>query len=581
MVIWGGKNWEYDMKLRIIFSLWVTLFSLGQSHSKPLTFDEVTLTDFSRRVFQSCPIRFATLVGDGAQGSWGSDEKAFETYEEFSAALNAFCLKQAKDSSFRDKDQWFERYVPRIREASGIEHKPFVQKAIIPNGSEVLFCGDLHGSIHSLLRTLWRLRIQGYLNDDFKIRKPNFYMVFCGDYVDRGKDGCEVIYAICKLKDANWKNVFVLRGNHEEEVTSKIYGFLGNGDSQDKTETEIGKKFGAANFAKAEGLVREWYSCLPYALFLNNMTDSWIQCCHGGVEKKYSPKAFIKAHGKLFQQLSKKDQEAGLNWSDIVIGKSDDNLGYLAGDPITGQPVQGIAFNNLRGRGWVTSVGYVEDYLRDNGLKALIRGHADQFMWLKMFFPQSEIKGELGVWVDSDGQGSLNSGGTVFVSLKGGKYKFQNDSDATGNNYFNGPYNWRKVLSDGDLANPEGFLLRNYCPIYTLTHAYESRSLVREEGYGIVKMSGEYEAWRFKAYPYVFADILAVMKDRYIDSIGMSDHASEESSLRAGSSQDQLPLLTMRFAMKKPSRSLLPSFAGADADEAEIMQPNLRDFLRR
>lgn len=580
------------MEARIFFRfLIVLILSFSQGYCiKSLDFENLTITDFTRRVFQRCPIRFGVVLPEkeGVVSAWRENEKAFQDYDEFAAGLRAFCDKQALDNVFNRIGAWAGKRDERLR--AGMEHKPFVQKAVIPDGSEVFVCGDLHGSIYSLKRTLWRLRIQGYLGDDFKIRKPNFYMIFCGDYVDRGKDGCEVIYVISKLKTANWNNVFALRGNHEEEISSKKYGFLGAGEVGDRAETELMKKFGKDpkfKFDAAEKLIKEWYSCLPYALFLDNGTNSWIQCCHGGVEKTYAPKDFIRASEKWFQQLivdpktkkDPKDQTEGLNWSDVVIGKEDDTLGYKF-DPKSGLKVEGIVWNEYRGRGWVTTVGYVGNYLQENGLKALIRGHADQFMWFKMFFSNSDIKGtpgtSLGDWlernVNNDG---INGNGNLYVTRGRTRYKFQLDEDCCGGNdeirmYPNGPFNWRKVLMAEDLANPDGFLLSNYVPIYTLTNAYESRSLKGEEGYGIIHMNGLYENWLFKAYPYVFEDQVVAMDGKYIESLEISEGASEERALMAGSSQDLSPLLKMKFM-----RSTLWD------DEAEVMQGELEAFLKR
>ena len=42
------------------------------------------------------------------------------------------------------------------------------------------------------------------------------YMVFLGDYVDRGFYGTEVLYTIMMLKIANPEKVILLRGNHED-----------------------------------------------------------------------------------------------------------------------------------------------------------------------------------------------------------------------------------------------------------------------------------------------------------------------------------------------------------------------------
>ncbi len=80
---------------------------------------------------------------------------------------------------------------------------------IAPNG-EALVIGDLHGSLESLKTVL---KGSGFLN---KINnQTDAYMIFLGDYGDRGPHSTEVYYVILSLKLAYPKQVILLRGNHE------------------------------------------------------------------------------------------------------------------------------------------------------------------------------------------------------------------------------------------------------------------------------------------------------------------------------------------------------------------------------
>ena len=49
--------------------------------------------------------------------------------------------------------------------------------------------------------------------------------LFLGDYVDRGKQGLEVICLLLAYKVKYPENFFLLRGNHECNSISRIYGF--------------------------------------------------------------------------------------------------------------------------------------------------------------------------------------------------------------------------------------------------------------------------------------------------------------------------------------------------------------------
>lgn len=51
------------------------------------------------------------------------------------------------------------------------------------------------------------------------------YIIYAGDYVDRGAWGVELVLAIATLKLAMPAAVFMLRGNHESDMCTKYYGF--------------------------------------------------------------------------------------------------------------------------------------------------------------------------------------------------------------------------------------------------------------------------------------------------------------------------------------------------------------------
>lgn len=159
---------------------------------------------------------------------------------------------------------------------------PFVQKLNIPANSVVSFHGDLHGDIHSLLAYVKTLQKKGYMDstDAFKIAKNNFYMVFLGDYVDRGRYGVEVLYTIMRLKIANPDRVFMVRGNHEDAEVCNQYGF----------RSEFNNKFG--NHTMAYNYTCHIYDFLPVALYLGTGND-YIQCCHGGIEMGFDPSKLL------------------------------------------------------------------------------------------------------------------------------------------------------------------------------------------------------------------------------------------------------------------------------------------------
>jgi hypothetical protein len=162
----------------------------------------------------------------------------------------------------------------------------YVEKLIVPSDAIIAIHGDFHGDIRALNRFIETFAKQGFLdeNDPFKIKDKNFYILFLGDYVDRGWYGAEVIYTILRLKNENPDRVFMVRGNHEEIDLNKHYGFC----------EEIVKKFGSSDLIMKIG---QFYNFLPLALYIGAGTSNAyniIQCCHGGIEIGFDPRPLLE-----------------------------------------------------------------------------------------------------------------------------------------------------------------------------------------------------------------------------------------------------------------------------------------------
>ena len=168
--------------------------------------------------------------------------------------------------------------------------QPFAQKLDLQPGSELIFHGDFHGDCHSLMLELETLQQEGYLDDQFKIIKPNVSMVFLGDYVDRGLHGAEVMFTLFRLKLANPDRLFIVRGNHEDLKTASRYGFLD--ECLVKFSEKKGQRFLKTDFQQIGNL----YDVMPVVLYVG-CGDNYLQCCHGGMEPGYNPSKLLKDQG--------------------------------------------------------------------------------------------------------------------------------------------------------------------------------------------------------------------------------------------------------------------------------------------
>lgn len=167
------------------------------------------------------------------------------------------------------------------------------QKLVLPQKALVAIHGDMHGDIHSLNAFINDCVRRGYLdaNNPFKIAHPAFYILFLGDYVDRGWYGCEVLYTVARLKNENPNRVFMVRGNHEDLQLNDRYGFT----------QELNAKCNSKECIK---LCARFYELLPVVLYMGT-NGNYVQCCHGGIEIGFNPRLLLgSSHQRCFQAIS-------------------------------------------------------------------------------------------------------------------------------------------------------------------------------------------------------------------------------------------------------------------------------------
>lgn len=185
---------------------------------------------------------------------------------------------------------WVYSSMPLFTDGKAQIFESYIEKIEIPTNAIVAMHGDLHGDVHAINRFIETFLQRGYLDEEnpFRIKDKNFYMVFLGNYVDRGWYGPEVIYTILRLKNENRDRVFMVRGNHEDIVLScNGYGF---GD-------ELQKKFSPVAARRLMPRIGYVYSVLPLALYVAaGMPDkrNVIQCCHGGIEIGVNPQPLLE-----------------------------------------------------------------------------------------------------------------------------------------------------------------------------------------------------------------------------------------------------------------------------------------------
>jgi len=180
---------------------------------------------------------------------------------------------------------------------------PFVQRLTFAVGDEIAQWGDLHGGFHSLINTLSDLQTKGKLNDQLRVTDPNYYLMFLGDFVDRGMYGVEVVYTVMQLKILNPNNVILARGNHESIALNLEQGVSG-GFAQELS-LKLRRHGGYNQQAR---FIEIFYNLLPEACFINKETLA----CHGGLDLAYDSSTLVgQADPKIqFELITEKNYDA-------------------------------------------------------------------------------------------------------------------------------------------------------------------------------------------------------------------------------------------------------------------------------
>ena len=211
-----------------------------------------------------------------------------------------------------------------------------MQAMVIPEkdakDAKIFVIGDIHCSYDKFLAQIQQMReLNCFVSPRSLLLKPNQYLVFTGDYADRGLQGTEVFMLAMGLKRLNPQQVFLGRGNHEQEVIANRYGFFND------ELNRFGAAIGEETVIKDKFLVL--FSHLPVALFLGTRrkdgTVSFGMFNHAALPTnrfydtdankfiKETIKGALEKQGVVYTKETKLSLESGLMWGDYISGKTD------------------------------------------------------------------------------------------------------------------------------------------------------------------------------------------------------------------------------------------------------------------
>jgi hypothetical protein len=270
----------------------------------------------------------------------------------------------------------------------------YVIKKNVSDNSKIGIIGDLHGNVHALCNNLNRLKKEKFFkqDSDFELSE-NHYLIFLGDYTDRGFQGIEVLQTLLLLKNKNWDNVILLRGNHEDlgQNNAAHFGLI---------SVELMHKYNTFDKNKFIVSLDEFYNTLPSALFLSNSkAQEYIQFSHGGIgayqqdNQYYTFKNLLDLKGNTtFECIN--DFHYGFSWLDFEKKNQfihcTDEIRVKNGLKASNLPTENAFFHNIL---W-------SQYKNLNlQLKAIFRGHQHSDFGLKLF-EKNQKEGDPMNWRD-------------------------------------------------------------------------------------------------------------------------------------------------------------------------------------
>lgn len=107
-----------------------------------------------------------------------------------------------------------------------------LEKPVMTGRLPCMVVGDLHGNKKALDFITYMRR---------SLSCPQ--ILFLGDYVDRGNASVDVLISLFEMKRQDWKNIILLRGNHESPEMNRKYGFFDDIDQNEELLADVTSVF--------------------------------------------------------------------------------------------------------------------------------------------------------------------------------------------------------------------------------------------------------------------------------------------------------------------------------------------------
>eukprot|EP00038_Savillea_parva_P017504 m.20523 g.20523 ORF g.20523 m.20523 type:complete len:686 (-) comp3800_c0_seq1:281-2338(-) len=225
---------------------------------------------------------------------------------------------------------------------------PNIRKMGTDVARQVTVVGDLHGQFQDLMVIFQKEGIPSATNP----------YIFNGDIVDRGDKSVELCAVILGFQLIYPHSVFINRGNHEDYLMNKRYGF----------ENEVQMKYGS----KASKLLRAFgafFSALPFCTVI----DDEILVVHGGISDESDLEVLETLQRQQFVSILRAAKSAnGTSATDCDAAETSNVINAVWSDP---GPLNGCIRNSQRGGGCVWGPDVTDAFLAKYDFRMIVRAH--------------------------------------------------------------------------------------------------------------------------------------------------------------------------------------------------------------
>lgn len=173
---------------------------------------------------------------------------------------------------YKNQDAWGPQFFARqlkkltaIAKGNNPQHSTIIHIKS-KNKTSIYVFGDVHSAFHSMVRNLSFLRSKNIIQSNLKIADPHTYFIFNGNYFDRSPYNLDSLILLSTLITMNPKQVFYLRGDHEQKGNWNSFAL--------ERELVSRARYDSLQTIPFKFEINEYFKTLPEAIYVSGENDT-------------------------------------------------------------------------------------------------------------------------------------------------------------------------------------------------------------------------------------------------------------------------------------------------------------------